>query len=264
MVRVHEPVVRSIRLAEHRESAGVLAPWEFATVDDDPAHRRSVTSQEFRQRVNYNIGTVVERAQQNRRGDRVVDDQGNAVLVGCFCQRFEVANVPGGISYAFAEERPCIVIYQLLHRGWIIALGKSNVDPQLGQDVREQGVRGSVELRDGDDVVAVRRYVKNGVVKGRLAAAYAERSHSAFKQRDPPFEHVAGRVADSAVAVPLDFEVEQSRPVLSAVEGVGNGLIDGYGDRPGRRIDFVATVDGKRFVTQIPRRDSHVFAERAA
>ncbi len=51
-----------------------------------------------------NVGAVVERAQQNWCGDRVVDDQGNAGLVGYFCERFEVANVPGRISDALAEE----------------------------------------------------------------------------------------------------------------------------------------------------------------
>ena len=98
----------------------------------------------------------------------------------------------------------------------------------------------------------MRRYVDNRVVKGCLTAADSESSHTAFKQRDSPFEHVAGRVTDSAVTVPLHFEIEQSSTVLSAVEGVGNGLIDWYGDRPRRRIDFVATVNGERFVTQIP------------
>src|SRR3984957_7340715 len=114
--------------------------------------------------------------------------------------------------------------------------------------MREEGVRRSVELRDGDDVVAVPRYVQNGIVKGRLTAAYTERAHSAFKQGDSPFEHVAGGVADPAVAVPLDFEIEQSRPVLSAVEGVGNGLIDGHGDCLGRRVNLVTAVNGERFV----------------
>ena len=129
--------------------------------------------------------------------------------------------------------------------------------------MREEGVRRSVKLRNGDDVVAVPRYVQNGVVQGRLTAAYAERSHSAFKQGDSPFEHVAGRVADPAVAVSLDFEIEQSRSVLSAVEGVGNGLIDGHGDCLGGRIDLVTAVDGERFVPQIPEGDSLVFDKRA-
>ena len=132
----------------------MLLPRELAAVDDDPAHRRSVTSHEFRQGVDDDVGAVVERAQQNGRGDRVVDDQWNAVLVGDFCQRFEVANVPGRVSYALAEERSGVVIYQLLHRGWMIALGKSNVDPQLGQDVGKEGVGRSVKLRNRDDVFA--------------------------------------------------------------------------------------------------------------
>jgi hypothetical protein len=140
----------------------------------------------------------------------------------------------------------------------MIAFGKSNSDAELRQDVREEGVGRSVKLRDRDDILAVPRYVQNGVVQGRLTAAYTERSHSAFECGDAPFEHVAGRVADSAVTIPLDLEIEQSRSVLSAVESVGYGLIDWHGDRPRRRIDLVATVDGERFVPQIPRRNSRI------
>ena len=88
-------------------------------------------------------------------------------------------------------------------------------------------------------------------MKRRLTGADAERSHSAFECGDTPFEHVAGRVADSAVAIPFHFEIEQGRAMLGAVEGVGDGLIDGHGDRPGRRIDFVAAVNGDGFVTHL-------------
>src|ERR1700722_47495 len=248
MVRVHETVVRSIRLAKHREPSGVLAPWEFATIDDCPAHRRSVPPHEFRQGMDDDIGAVLERAQQNWRRHRFIDDQWNSMLVGCIRQRFEVANVPGRVSYAFAEERPGIVVDQLLHRGRMIAFGKSNSDAELRQDVREEGVGRSVKLRDGDNVLTVPSYVKNREVQGRLPAAYAERSDATFECGDASFEHVASRVADSAVAVPLNLEIEQSCAVLGAVEGVGHRLIDGHGDRLGRRIDLVATMDGNGFV----------------
>ena len=170
------------------------------------------------------------------------------MLVRYARQHFDVANVTGRVSNALAEESPGIVVHQLLEGGWMITLGKSNVDSQLGQDVRKQRVSRPVKLRDRDDVLAVPRYVQNGVVQRRLTAADSECSHSAFKRGDAPFEYVAGRVTDSAVTVSLDLEIEQSRTVLSAVEGVGYGLIDRNGDRLGRRIGLVATVDGNGFV----------------
>src|SRR5208282_3123353 len=87
---------------------------------------------------------------------------------------------------------------------------------------------------------------------------------SAFECGDAPFEHVAGRVADSAVAVALNLKIEEGRTVLGAVEGVSHRLINRHGDRPGSRIDFVATVNGNGFVPQIPVRNSNMLIECAA
>ena len=146
----------------------------------------------------------------------------------------------------------------------MIALGKSNVDPELRQDVREQRMRRAIELRDGDNVLAVARYVQHRVVQSGLPAADASAPTPAFERSDAPFEHVAGRIADSAVAIALDLEIEQGSTVLGAVEGIGDGLIDRHRDRPGRRIDLVPAVDGKRFVSQILLRSSQMLIERAA
>ena len=53
-------------------------------------------------------------------------------------------------------------------------------DPELRQDVREQRMRRAVELRDGDDVLAVARHVQHRVVQSGLPAADCERADAAF------------------------------------------------------------------------------------
>ena len=52
----------------------------------------------------------------------------------------------------------------------------------------------------------------------------------------------------------FDFEIEQSRAVVGAVELVGDGLIDRNRDGPRGRLGLVAAVDGHRFVFHGPRR----------
>ena len=189
---------------------------------------------------------------------------GTPCLWASMRERFEVADVAGRISHALAKERAGVVIDQLLHRLRMIALGKSNADPELRQDVREQRMRRAIELRDGNDVLAVARYVQHRVVQSGLPAADCERADAPFERSDAPFEYVASRIADSAVAIALDLEVEQGSTVLGAVEGIGNRLIDRHRDRPGRRIDLVPAVDCKRFVSQILLRSSQMLIERAA
>ena len=89
--------------------------------------------------------------------------------------------------------------------------------------------------------------VEHGVVQRRLPGADAERLDAAFERGDAAFEHVGRRVADAAVAVAVDFEIEQRRAMFGAVELVGDGLVDRDRDRLGRRIGLIAAVDGNRF-----------------
>src|SRR5580704_14721341 len=251
VIGVNEAVVRGVRLGEHREAVDVLLPREHPAVYDDPAHRGAVTAHELRQRVDDDVGAVFERAQQNRRSDGIVDDQRNSVVVRDVRDCFEIANVPGGIADAFAEERSRIAIDQLLHSGRPIALGEAGGDPELRQHVRKKRMRRPVQLWDGDNIFADAGKVEDRVVERGLSAGYAERADPAFERGDAAFEYVAGWVADPAVAVALDFQVEQRRAMFRAVERVRNRLIDRNGDRLGRRIGFIATVDGNGFALKL-------------
>ncbi len=81
------------------------------------------------------VGPVIDCAQQNWSGYRVVDNQWNTVPMRDIRQRFKVADVPGRISDAFAEDGSRVFVHHLLHGGGLIALGKSNLDPKPRQDV---------------------------------------------------------------------------------------------------------------------------------
>ena len=50
-------------------------------------------------------------------------------------QRFDIANVPCRIPYALAEDRSGVLVHQPLNGIRIIALGKSNLDPETRQQV---------------------------------------------------------------------------------------------------------------------------------
>ena len=62
-----------------REAVGVARPVGTAAVDHDAAHRRAMAAHELGQRMHDDVGAVLDRAQQDRRRDRIVDDQRHAV-----------------------------------------------------------------------------------------------------------------------------------------------------------------------------------------
>src|SRR5215472_9420561 len=151
------------------------------------------------------VGAVLKRPQEDRRGDSVVDDKGDAMLVRDLGQPLEIAYVPGGIADALAEQCAGLAIDESLERGRLIALRESCADADLREDVRKQRMSRTVELRDRNDVPATAGYVQDGVMQSRLSGTYAERSDPAFERCNTALEHVVGWVTDPPVAVPLDF-----------------------------------------------------------
>ena len=112
----------------------------------------------------------------------------------------------------------------------------------------EQGAGRAIELRHRDDVAAHVREIENCVVQCRLTAAHAECTDATFQLRNPLFEHARGRVTDAAVAMTLDFKIEERSAVLGAVECISDGLIDRDGNGPMSSLRIIATVhrDGFR------------------
>ena len=95
----------------------------------DAAHRRAVAAHEFGQRMHHDVGAVLDRPQQDRRRDGVVDDQRNAMPVRHLGQRLDVADVAGGVADALAENRLRIVVDQRFDRARLIASANRTVTP---------------------------------------------------------------------------------------------------------------------------------------
>ena len=135
-----------------------------------------------------------------------------------------------------------------MRRGGIIGLGKSNTNSKLRQYVSKKGMGGAVKLRNGNDIPAILGEVQHRVVQRGLTRAHAKRFQSSFQGGDATLEYCISRIADAAIAVSFDLEIEERRSVLGAVECIRDGLIDRDGHRPRRGVDFIAAVDGDRFV----------------
>src|SRR5947209_17427824 len=100
-----------------------------------------------------------------------------------------------------------------------------------------------VELRHGDDVAAAIGQRGDRVIKRCLAGTDGKRGMPAFERGDAPLQHVDRRIADPAVAEALGLQIEQSRAVIGAVEGIGDRLVNGHGNRVRRRIVLEPAVD---------------------
>ena len=213
-----------------------------------------MAAEEFGQRMHDDIGAVVDRPQQDRRGNGVVDDERNAVPRGDGGQRFDVADIAGRVADAFAKDAAGAVVDELFDGVGLVGFGKAHGDALARQNVAEQRVGRAVKLRHRNDIGAHRGEIEHRIIQRRLTGARAQRVDAAFQQGDAAFQHGDRRIADAAVAMAFDFKVEQRGAVIGAVEFVGDGLIDRHRHRLGGRVGFVAAVNGQCLVLHASRR----------
>jgi len=150
---VDHAVVGNVRLVEALELGFVFGPGELAAVDNDAAEAVAVAAEVFGQRMDDDVGAVLEGAAQVGRGHGVVDDDRHAVLVGNFGQLFEVGDVAQRVADGFAEDSLGLGIDQFLDSGWVVVVGKADVDAVLREGMGEQVVGAAVERARRDDVV---------------------------------------------------------------------------------------------------------------
>src|SRR5580700_3249266 len=122
----------------------------------------------------------------------------------------------------------------------------------------EERMGRSVELRDGDDIAAVIGEVDDREMQRRLAGRDRERPDAALELRYAPLEHRARRIADPAIAEALDLEIEERRPMVGAVEFIGDGLIDRHRDGFGRGLGLIAAMQGYRLASHLFTCTGHV------
>ena len=240
-------MVGRVRGVEQREARRVCCPGEGARIDHDAADAGAVAAHVFGQRVHDDVGAVLERPAEDRRGHGVVDDQRHTMAVGGVGQGLEVDDIAGRVADRFAEYGLGALIDQRFQGGDVIVGGEAHLDAGARQGVGEQVVGAAVELGHRDDVVADFGEGLHRVGDGRHAAGHGQGADPAFQRRDALLQHVVGRVHDPRIDVARHLEVEQVGAVLGVVEGERGGLVNRHGHRLGGRVGAVTGVDGQGF-----------------
>ncbi len=174
----------------------MIGPGKTAAVDDRAAERGAVAAEKFRQRMHRDIGAVIERLEQDRGSDRIVDDQRHTVTVRDLRQRLDVAHVAGRIADRLGEHGLGVFVDQPLDRIRPVAVGEAGGDALARHDMREQRVCCSVKLRHRDDIAAAIGHVHKGEMQCGLSGRDRERADAAFELGDALFEHRGGGVGD--------------------------------------------------------------------
>ncbi len=243
VIGVDQAVIRLVRLREHGVAGRIGGPGKSPAIDDDAAQRGAMAAHEFGQRMNHDIGAVIDRPHQHRRRHGIVDNQGYAMTMRNARQRLEIADVAGGVADRLAEYRTGVLVDERFNIRSAIGLREAHLHPHFRKDMCEQRVGGAVQLRHRHQVAARFQCIHRGVKKRSLSGRHAERAHAALEFGDPLFQHIGGRIGNARIAIAGHFQIEQCRAVLGAVEGIRRRLVDRHSDGFGRGVGVEASVN---------------------
>ncbi len=178
-------------------------------------------------------------------GGGVVDDEGQAVLVGDGGELVDVDDVELGVAEGLGVDGAGFGVDGGAQAGEVVGVDEADGDAELGQGVVEEVVGAAVERGGGDDLVAGLGEGEDGEGLGGLAGGGGERGDSAFERGDALLEDVGGGVHDAGVDVAELLQAEEAGGVVGVVEDVGGGLVDGDGAGVGGGVDDLAGVEGE-------------------
>ena len=103
----YNSVVAVVRLSELGEFARCL-PVEFSRINDNSSDGGAVDADELGGGVHYYVGSVLYRAEQERRSKGVVNDKRDVVSVGDVSHCLYVYEVGVGVAEGLYEDELCL------------------------------------------------------------------------------------------------------------------------------------------------------------
>ena len=105
LLGIGQSVVRLVRGAETRELVGMGIPVEVTAIYHTAAYLRSMAVHIFRRRMCHDVCAPLEGTAVDGCGERVIHNQGHAVLVGDTGKLLDVKNLTARVRDSFTEER---------------------------------------------------------------------------------------------------------------------------------------------------------------
>ena len=217
-------VVGGNRLGHGREVA--VTPVEAAGLDDNTAEGGAVAAQELGDRVNDNVGTVLEGANQVRGGQGCVHNQGNTRLVCDLCEAFQVGNLTGGVRHDLGVDCFGVLGQCRLVVGGVGAGHEGGLNAEAAQGHVQLGDGAAVQLRRSNNVVALLAQSREGDELGSHAGGGRYRTDAAFEGGDALLQRGDGRVGQARVDVAVLLQGEEVRGIVSVFEDEGGSLVD--------------------------------------
>ena len=239
-VREGDAVVARVRVSDRSVLAGSL-PVELAGIDDNAAEGRAVTADELGCGMYNDVSTVLDRTDEVRSAEGVVDDERQAVLVRDLSDLLDVRNVGVRVAEGLDVDSLGVVLDRALELCEVVRVNEGGLDAELGQGVREQVVAAAVDGLLRYDVVACLSERLNGVADRCCTGGGCQSCDAALESCNALLENVLRGVGQTAVDVACVGKTETVGRVLAVMENVRGGLINRNCAGVGYRVRLLLT-----------------------
>ena len=138
------PVVRWVGFGQRGELVGVGFPVELAAVNNNSAQRRSMAAQEFRSRMDHNIGPMLQWTYEVRRAEGIIYNQGNVMAMSHGRNPLDVQHVAVGISKGLGKHHLSVRLYGSLQGLQVVHVYNGVRNAQGTQCVSNQVIRPAI------------------------------------------------------------------------------------------------------------------------
>ena len=219
---------------------------ERAAIDNDARNRIAVATEEFGGGMHDDVGAMLERTDEVGRGQGIVDDEGQLVLLGNRRNRRQIGDDAAGIGDGFNENRLGAPGDRRLEAGEIVGVGPFHSPAEILVGMVELVDRAAIQFCGGDKFIPrLHQRVKHQMLRG-MARGHRQRRRAALKGRNPFLQHRIGRVGDAGVDIAKSLQAKQRGGMIDIIEHESRGLVDWRRPRAGCRVGLGTGVDGKR------------------
>ena len=129
-----DAVIARVRLSDRRILAGCL-PVELAGINNDAAEGRAVAADELGSRVNNDISAVLNRTDEVRGTESVVDYERQTVLVRNLCDSLDIRNIGIRVAESLDVNRLSIVLDSAFQFFQIVCINEGGLNAELRQSM---------------------------------------------------------------------------------------------------------------------------------
>ena len=239
---VAQTVIARAGLGEVREVT--IRPVKLTRVDHCTTHRRTITAEVLRQRVDHDISTMIDGSAEYGR-QRIIYGEGEAVSMGNISYSGDIDKVELGVTQRLSVDELGIGLDSCLEVLRILGIDEGRRDTEAGQRDAQEIVRTAVDAGGGDDMITSTQQGKNRRSDSAHATCRSDGTDTTFESCQALLKDVGRGVIEAGIEVGRDLQVKDPSSVVSTIKSEGIRLIKGHCSRAAVCSGIESVMEGQ-------------------